>query len=286
MSNFYESLQKVALLDRGEVELPWLETGNLPETPQRTMPEDTAVAPPPFDYRLTEVRRANLKVSARAPLFPFDGKCSAAEQYRIIRTKLLHHPRRPRVVVISSGGPGDGKTISSINIAAAFALKPELRVALVDADMRRPQIAKLLGLTDPPGLVDVLSGTAPLHEAMVCPEQFPNLCVLPAGAPGDSQAELLGSPAWKTLVEVLRQNFDYVIFDAPPIATVTDYELVQEASDGVVVVARPDYSQRKSCLKALETVPKDKLLGVALNCVDDWFLWRTSNYAYYSPEEQ
>jgi Mrp family chromosome partitioning ATPase len=63
---------------------------------------------------------------------------------------------------------------------------------------------------------------------------------------------------------------------------VADYELVQEVSDGVIVIARPDHSERKLCLKALLTVPKDKLLGVVLNCVDDWFLWRTNNYSYYS----
>jgi capsular exopolysaccharide synthesis family protein len=284
MSNFFESLQRAELIGPGEFALPPVESLVDPEPHKTPATEDAPRLAPPS---ISPTRTVNLKISALSPVFPFtDGTHAAAEQYRVIRTKLLHHVRRPKVIVVSSGGSGDGKTISSINIASSFALKRDIRVALVDADMRRPQISKLLGINGTPGLGEVLAGTASFEEAAVCPAQFPNLCILPAGTPRNTQAELLDSPRWRALVGTLRQTFDYVIFDAPPIATVADYELVQQVSDGVVIIARPDHSERKLCLKALQTVPQDLLLGVVLNCVEDWFLWRTNSYGYYAETPQ
>jgi capsular exopolysaccharide synthesis family protein len=285
MSNFFESLQKAELIEAGDFALPRAESTSHPltyETPATEVP-----APDSSPSVFGQVRTVNLKISALSPIFPFTHEThAAAEQYRVIRTKVLHHIRRPKVIVVSSGDSGDGKTISSINIASSFALKRDIRVALIDADMRRPQISKLLGIAGTPGLGEVIAGAASFEEAAVCPEQFPNLCILPAGSPRNTQAELLDSPRWRALVGTLRQTFDYVIFDAPPIATVADYELVQQVSDGVIVIARPDHSERKLCLKALETVPKDMLVGVVLNCVDNWFLWRTNNYGYYAEAPQ
>ncbi len=283
MSNFFESLQKAELLGAGEFSLPPVETA--PDAFETAGVE--SFVPNQASAIGAQLRTVNLRVSTLSPIFPFnEWNHAAAEQYRVIRTKVMHHPSRPRVIVVSSGGSGDGKTISSINIASSFALKRDIRVALIDADMRRPQISKLLGLSGEPGLGDVLTGTATWEEAAIIPEQFPNLCVLTAGAARNTQSEMLDSPRWRSLVTTLRQTFDYVIFDAPPIATVADYELVQMVSDGVILVAKPDHSERKTCLKALQTVPKEKLLGVVLNCVDDWFLWRTNSYGYYSQAEQ
>lgn len=76
-----------------------------------------------------------------------------------------------------------------------------------------------------------------------------------------------------------------MILDAPPVATVADYELLQLTADGVIIVARPDHSERNSCLKAIGAVPKEKLIGIVLNCVEDWFLWRSAPYGYYSREQ-
>jgi Mrp family chromosome partitioning ATPase len=89
----------------------------------------------------------------------------------------------------------------------------------------------------------------------------------------------------------LKKQFRYIIVDSPPIAAVADYDLLQSVCDGVVVVVRPDHTSRTACKRALESVPKDKLLGVLLNCVTPWFLGGSSGYDYgapyyYSPESK
>jgi protein-tyrosine kinase len=225
----------------------------------------------------------SLRLAAESPILPFDSEhARAGEQYRMARTKIMQDPRQPRLIAISSAGAGDGKTITSINLAGAMALKSEARVLLVDADMRRSQIGKLLGIPPAPGLADVLGGTCALEDAIVQTEQFPNLFVLPGGKPIDNPTELLDSSRWASLCSDVRRQFKYVVFDVPPMATVADYDLIQAHCDGVVVVVRPDHTNRELCLKALDNIPKERLLGVLMNCVRDWFLWKTADRYYYA----
>jgi protein-tyrosine kinase len=204
----------------------------------------------------------------------------AAEQYKIIRTKILHHQKKPKWILVSSASSGDGKTVTAINFAGSLALRSDLSVLLIDGDMRKSSIASYLGIDSTPGLAEVLSGDLPLESALLRTAQFPNLFVLPAGAAGLRAAELLDSPKWRALLVQLRARFNYIICDAPPIATVADYEILEQGCDGVMVVARPDHTPRATYLKALETINKQKLLGVVLNCVEDWWLWRTPAYGY------
>lgn len=223
-----------------------------------------------------------LQVKSSSPLLPYDNTNRvAAEQYRIIRTRLVQHPKQPRLILISSGGPGDGKSVTSVNIAGALSLKGEGDVLLMDADFRRSTIHDRLGLRDSPGLAEVLSGDVSLEDALVRTEQFPRLYVVTAGQPRGNPSELLDSERWKAACEVLRSRFRYVIADSPPVASVADYELLQASFDGVIMVMRPDHTKRQQCLKALELVPKQKLIGVVMNCVPAWFLSRLTPYAGY-----
>ena len=228
------------------------------------------------------IRELPVRVAAASPLLPFDDTNRvAAEQYRIIRTRLIQHPKQPRLVLISSGGPGDGKSVTSVNIAGALSLKTEANVLLMDADFRRPTIHRQLGLPASPGLAEVLAGTANLDDALVRAAQFPNLCVIPAGAPCANPSELLDSARWRALCDELRIRFRYMIADSPPVASVADYELLQATCDGVVLVVRPDHTKRNLCQKALQTIPKEKLIGVVVNCVPKWLLAGASPYSGY-----
>ena len=225
----------------------------------------------------------SLRLAAESPVLPFDSEhARAGEQYRMARTKIMQDPRQPRLIAISSTGSGDGKTVTSINLAGAMSLKSEARVLLVDADMRRSQIAVLLGIPPAPGLADVLAGTCALEDAIVQVEQFPNLFVLPGGKPIANPTELLDSSRWASLSSAVRQQFKFVVFDVPPMNTVADYDLIQSHCDGVVVVIRPDHTNRELCLNALDSIPKERLLGVLMNCVRDWFLWKTADRYYYA----
>jgi capsular exopolysaccharide synthesis family protein len=222
-----------------------------------------------------------LRVSAVSPLFPFDdGHRMASDQYRIIRTKILHSAGKPQLIVVSSPSSGDGKTITAINLAASFALKEGARVLLVDGDFRRPRISEVLGVRGK-GLQDVLDGSSGLQSALVRAEEIPNLFLLCAGNIMENASELLDSERWQAVIRQIRPNFSTVIFDAPPIAALADYELLQLACDGVVVVVRPDHTERAGCLNALQTIPGQKLLGVVLNAVEDWWLWKPPICGYY-----
>jgi capsular exopolysaccharide synthesis family protein len=251
-----------------------------------TAAQTTVLDPPPqTGPAVRGIRTVSLRLSLDTPVLPFDGAHSrAGEQYRVARTKIIHHPQQPRLIVISSSGPRDGKTVSSVNLAGALALKNEAQVLLIDADLRRASIGSVLGIDNTPGLADVLSGNCALDDAIVRLEQFPNLCVLPGGKAIANPTELLDSANWTALCNTVRRQFKFVIFDAPPIATVADYDLIHAQCDGVILVARPDHTSRKLFMQALDLVPKERLVGVLLNCVRDWFLWKTQDYYYGNVE--
>ncbi len=229
-----------------------------------------------------ELRTLPVRIRADTPILPFQaGHSREGEQYRIARTKLIQHPDQPRLIVISSAGTGDGKTVSAINLAGALALKSDARVMLVEADLRRPSIGSLLGLPSHPGLSEYLAGTCALHDVITRIEQFPNLCVVPAGRTKANPTELLDSRRWATACEEFRKRSRFVIFDAPPMGTVADYDLIEAQCEGVILVVRPDVTNRRLCLESLASVAQGKLVGVLMNCVSDWFLSRTRGYDYY-----
>lgn len=206
---------------------------------------------------------------------------AAQEQYRIVRTKIAHHPAKPRVVLVSSAAAADGKTTTAINLAAALSLKSDGDVLLVDGDLRRPAVASQLGLPVGPGLADVLSGTCSMHDAIVRTKQFPFLCVLTAGEVSTNPAEMLDSAQWSLLCASARKAFRYIVLDSPPISAVADYDLLQTMADGIILTATPDWTPRKMLFRALETVAKEKLIGVVLDRVPRWFLWKSHGHRYY-----
>ena len=233
------------------------------------------------------IRTLRFRLPAPSPLLPFEeGQWRPSEQYRILRTKIVQHPKQPNLIVISSPESGDGKSVSAVNTAGALSLKSEGKILLLDADLRKSAIHTLLGLPESPGLADVLKGACTLDEALVHTQDFPNLFVLPAGAPVDNPVELLDSAAWQALCVRLRGLFRHVIVDSPPVGAVADYDLIQAACDGVILVVRPNHTDRRLCQKALDNLPKAKFLGVLLNCVPDWNPARHAGGDYYYSGEK
>ena len=253
-----------------------------PELGAQPLVPPTQAAQAPAD--ITAIRKLRLRLRLHSTALPFgDDHWLANEQYRILRTKLLHHIKRPQMILVSSAGSGDGKSITAINLAGVLSLRSESRVLLVDGDFRKPNVHVSLGIPEAPGLADILEGRCEPLEAIVATEEFPNLFLMAAGKPIDNPAELLQSSRWPSSAAWLKKQFRYIILDSPPIAAVADYDLLQSVCDGVIVVVRPDHTSRPACKRALESVPKDKLLGVLLNCVEGWFLGRSFGYGYGTP---
>jgi capsular exopolysaccharide synthesis family protein len=224
-----------------------------------------------------------IRLRAGYPLLPFDtGEAdSAAEEYQRIRIKITQHHLQPRLMLISSPSAGDGKSITALNIGGALALNREASVLLVDVDLRHPTIAALLGLPERDGVAEVLNGSCRLEDAIVRLEPFPNLFLLPAGKDRRNPAELLSSPRWKTLCEEFRAQMTYTVFDGPPVDAVAEYSLLQERADGLILVLRTDHTARPLMYRALEAIPKDKLLGSVINGHRESFFWKQRS-EYYS----
>lgn len=271
MSRIFDVARKDGLIDFEDIaRLSGMERGSpqsISESAQNAL--WTNLAPPPA------IRTLSLVAPKNSPLLAFDSDGSIlAEQYRIIRTKLRSSARPCRLIAVSSSSSGDGKTVTSVNLAASLSLKDNFRVLLVDADLHRSSIAGALDIPSSPGLTDVVGDASNLDAALVRAEQFPNLFLLPAGAEAKKSTELLDSERWRRLITEVRARFDCVIFDAPPVGAVADYDLLEQACDGVVMVLRPGHSSRKACMQAFESVCKEKLLGVVLNAVENSWLWR------------
>lgn len=228
-------------------------------------------------------RPVGIRLRAGSPLLPFDtGEAdAAAEEYRRIRTKILQHRLRPSLMLVSSPSPGDGKSITALNVGAVLALNRDTRVLLVDMDLRRPTIAALLGIPEADGVADVLAGSCRLEDAVVRLEPFPNLFLLPAGRDRRNPAELLSSPRWKTLCDEFRSQMTYTVLDGPPVDAVAEYSLLEELSDGLLLVVRTDHTVRSLLYGALDSIPKEKLLGTVINSHKESFFWKQRGDYYY-----
>ncbi|TPG34265.1 polysaccharide biosynthesis tyrosine autokinase [Mycolicibacterium hodleri] len=192
------------------------------------------------------------KECRKEPAIPFDGNNSAiAEAFRKLRTNLqfLAVDNPPRVIVITSSTPNEGKSTTAINIALALA-EAEHNVLLVDGDMRRPILHKYLDLVGPVGFSTVLSGRASLGEALQ-KTRFPGLTVLAAGTVPPNPSELLGSLTAKNLLSELRAKFDFVVMDSSPLLAVTDAAILAAAADGVLMMARFGQTKREQLTHAV-----------------------------------
>ena len=227
------------------------------------------------------IRTAQVRIKHQTPLLPFAGENSqAAEQYRIVRTKIVQHPSRPRSIAVSSAESGDGKSVNAVNLAGVLALNPEFDVLLVDGDLHRSSLARYFDVPSKPGLADLLSGAASVKDAVIRIDPFPNLYFLPGGKGQRGPADLLNSKRWDLLAEALKRQFTYVIYDTPPAGALADFDLIQANADGVVLVVRQDHTNRLLWIRAIQSVPETKLIGVVMNCVKPWFLARSLGYYY------
>jgi receptor protein-tyrosine kinase len=189
------------------------------------------------------------------PAISFDRDNSAiAEAFRKLRTNLqfLSIDNPPRVMVVTSSMPNEGKSTTAINIALALA-EAEHNVLLVDGDMRRPMLHKYLDLVGPVGFSTVLSGGATLSEAFQ-KTPYPGLTVLTSGTIPPNPSELLGSQTAHKLLGEMRAQFDYVIVDSTPLLAVTDAALLAAGADGVLVVARFGQTKRDQLTHAIDNL--------------------------------
>jgi capsular exopolysaccharide synthesis family protein len=191
----------------------------------------------------------------------------AAEQYRTVRLHIenLRRERDVRLVAISSPARGDGKTISAINIAGALAQAPDARVALVEVDVRHPGVARYLGLPNSRGLSGYLLDHAMTLDAVLERPEGVGFAVVVAGPVSSMPYELLKSPRLRALLAGLRERFDFVVVDTPPVLPSPDVGILRDLVDGFVLVVRANRTPREMVRDSLNAVGPDRVLGVIFN---------------------
>jgi len=211
-----------------------------------------------------------------------DPKSPISESFRSLRTNVNYASADEKIksLVISSPQPGEGKSTTTANLAIAFA-QLRKRTVLVDADLRKPVLHNIFDISRLPGLSEYLIGDIEDLASIIRPTEIDNLFLITAGSLPPNPSELLGSDHMQRLVEQLRNDYDMILFDSPPIVAVTDASLISAVTDGLALVVKAGVTDKAAVDRALDTVNnvKAKLTGVILNSVNPETL--TGKYSYY-----
>ncbi len=194
---------------------------------------------------------------------------TGAEQYKLLRTNLsftLPEDVACPVIGVTSSMRGEGKSTTAINLAYTLA-ETGKRVVLIDGDLRLPSVAAKMGVPNSPGVTDLLLGYENRHIREFRTQVLENWYIIPSGERPPNPSELLGSKKMARLLQALREEFDYVIIDLPPVNAVSDALVVSKLITGMILVVRQDYTgtkELKNCVRQLK-LSNIKVLGCVLN---------------------
>lgn len=210
-------------------------------------------------------------------------KSPVSEAYRTLRTNIQYtHIDKPlRTLLVTSPGPGDGKSTSVANLAIVIAQMGG-KVLLIDADLRRPVLHSVFKLDRRIGLSNVLAGRAEIAEA-VSPTDIENLHIMPCGALPPNPSELLGSSAMQRTLAALKNEYELVLFDSPPVIAVTDAAVLARQVDGVFLVVKAGHTSKDAAFRSytLLNQVKAKVLGTLLNSVKIESMYGSYYYYYH-----
>lgn len=206
-------------------------------------------------------------------------KSPISEAYRSIRTNLQYAniDKKFKTILVTSATAGEGKTTTLSNIAATLADAGN-RVLIVDCDFRKPRIHKFFGLSNKQGLTDILLESLDYKEQLQ-KIQYDNIWVLPSGTIPKNPSEILLSSAMKNFLEKIKEDYDYILFDTPPVIPVTDATIMSTYIDGAILVCASGELNIDMGKKAKESLEKvgANILGVVLNKVP----MNAKKYEYY-----
>ncbi len=208
-----------------------------------------------------------------------DQTAIVSEQYRTIRSNIQFASvdQELKTLVVTSSGPGEGKSTMSANLAVVFANSGK-KVLLVDADLRKPSVALTFHLPNNNGLTNLLGSKEKNVTDYAMETMIDNLWVMTSGPKPPNPSEMLDSKRMVEIIMELKRQYDLVIFDMPPVASVTDAQLLSAKTDGTLLVARERKTVKQELLKAKEllSIAKANLLGVVYNGAK-----KSSEFNYY-----
>jgi len=232
------------------------------------------------------------------------------EAYKLVRTHIVQRTKgdNRNLLMFTGPQPGEGKTLTAVNLAISLAQEGDKTVLLVDADLRHPTLHEYFGLPRGPGLVDYLTGSRTIPELLVHPEGFAKLVLLPGGRPVVEAAELVSSPLMVDLVADLKNFYPdrYVLFDLPPMLSFADPLAFAPLMDGIILVVERGKTPREDIQRCLELLKDFPVLGAILNKVEgkdpgyysypdyyrrnerppqqnDWWEWLTNRWSRIFP---
>lgn len=221
-----------------------------------------------------------IQTGKRKLIAKLNPKSPITEQYRTIRTNIEFSAidEDIRTLMVTSSGPGEGKSTTTANLAVVFAQQGK-RVLLVDADMRKPTVHYTFGMTNAYGLTNVLTRQVELSEAIKNTD-IETLDVMSSGPIPPNPAELLSSKGMKDFFENAKEEYDLIIFDTPPVLAVTDAQVLSHVCDGTILVISSGKTEVDNARKTKEllTAAKAKLIGVVLN---NKKMDKNNHYYYY-----
>jgi non-specific protein-tyrosine kinase len=251
-----------------------VETAAVPITepePAPVAPQAIPITPPALQPvtagKVIPLPRSCDRLFALRPEKKDKDRMQALEQFRVLRSRVLEVMRSQgkRTLMVTSAVSNEGKTVTSINLAIALSQLQGMKVLLVDADLRKPGVAALLGVEYECGLQHYLQSQASLSQITV---RFDcNLSFIPSAGIGQSSAELLHSARMQALMDMARRDFDVAIFDAPPLLPLADARVTANLVDGVLFCVRAGSTSGTTVNEAIDLV-RTKLIGSVLACAD------------------
>lgn len=219
-------------------------------------------------YSLSRSVQLNPRVMSVNRCVAFLPDSPEVEFYRQLRTRVLQlsNGEGGATVMVTSALPGEGKTLTAINLALTFAREFKQTALLVDCDLRQQQVHSLMGFPSERGLVDYLMDDCPITELFVWPG-VDKLTVISGGKTVRDSCELLGSPGMRDLVHDMKHRYPerYVFFDAPSVLTSADAVAFAPLVDYILVVAQAGRTSLKDINRAVELLPAEKVLGLVMN---------------------
>jgi capsular exopolysaccharide synthesis family protein len=233
----------------------------------RETPQFEAEAPVASPVDLEQFPALAVTVPRDSRIFCLTDKDSlGSEKFRFlgVRLRQLQQSQGLKKILVTSTIPEEGKSTISANLAATLARKPQHRVLLLDGDLRRPSLSRLLGLRNLKGLSEWLRAEPDARETIYRLDG-PGFWFLPAGAPADNPLDLMQSARFVALMERLAGWFDWIVIDTPPVLPLADTSVWAKSTDGILLVAREGTTRKRQLQRGLAALDTKKLIGVVLN---------------------
>lgn len=222
-----------------------------------------------FSRRTSSKQAGNISTLSERLVTTLEPGNSTSEAYRTLRTNLLYAlvDNPPKVIVLSSPGPGEGKSTTCANLGVVLT-QADKRVLIIDCDLRKPAMHKIFECRNLHGIVSVLIGERSLQDTWY--EPLPRLKVLTAGPIPPNPAEMVSSHRFAAIIDQVEQDFDYILIDTPPIGLVSDPVILATQGEGVLLVLDAQNTRKgavKQSMKSLEAVGAN-VIGTVMNNVE------------------